>query len=210
MFPDSWAPVVTSDSPRVGNMGRSLGTRCMSLLSSSPSLWVFLVTRVTGLKTPRTHSLEMKEREDVCLETDPCIWSAVASSPEVCGCPRNLVTTPAVSHFSLLFFSLLVVIGTDLRLHLTTKNEKRRDKMGRPVVTRDFVLHLSLGRRFLTCLLVSPLWVLENPRLRRTKERSRKCMSGETSSPPPDQQIMSEVSRLLSLKVRPLGPKSHL
>ena len=73
MFPDSWAPVVTSDSPRVGNMGRSLGTRCMSLLSSSPSLWVFLVTRVTGLKTPRTHSLEMKEREDVCLETDPCI-----------------------------------------------------------------------------------------------------------------------------------------
>ena len=49
------------------------GTRCMSLLSSSPSLWVFLVTRVTGLKTPRTHSLEMKEREDVCLETDPCI-----------------------------------------------------------------------------------------------------------------------------------------
>jgi len=75
MFPDSWAPVVTSDSPRVGNMGRSLGTRCMSLLSSSPSLWVFLVTRVTGLKTPRTHSLEMKEREDVCLETDPCIWN---------------------------------------------------------------------------------------------------------------------------------------
>jgi len=51
------------------------GTRCMSLLSSSPSLWVFLVTRVTGLKTPRTHSLEMKEREDVCLETDPCIWN---------------------------------------------------------------------------------------------------------------------------------------